>query len=112
MPAWTRNPAVAADDERRVIIRHLRQELLRPEVGLGATVCSPQDHGEHVRRWPVAAAGGLIEVVMRRLESPAVVSEENPHPLDEDRLQVARGVGVRSQSLASLRVLRLPQRPA
>ena len=23
VPAWTRNPAVAADDERRVVIRHL-----------------------------------------------------------------------------------------
>ena len=103
---------VAADDDRRVVIRNLRQEPLRPEVGLGATVCSPQDHGEHVRRRLVATAGSLIEVVQRRLKSPAVVSEETPHPLDEDRLQVARGVGVRNQSLASLCVVRLLQRPA
>ena len=61
--AWIRNTAVAADDDHRVVIRHLRQELLRPEVGLGATLCSPQDHGEHVRGRLVAAVGSLIEVV-------------------------------------------------
>ena len=43
MHAWIRNPAVAADDDRRVVIRHLLQELLGMEVDLGATVCSPQD---------------------------------------------------------------------
>ena len=53
----------------------------------------------------MAAVGSLIEIVQRRLESPAMVSEENPHPLDEARLQVARGVGVRDQSLASPRIL-------
>jgi len=41
-----------------------------------------------------------------------MLSEEHPHPLDEARLQVARGVGVRDQSLASLCVIRLLQCPA
>ena len=61
--AWIQNPAVAADDDHRVVIRHLRQELLRPEVGHNAILYSPQDHGEHVRGRLVAAAGSLIEVV-------------------------------------------------
>ena len=60
---WIRNPAVTADDDHRVVIRHLRQELLRPEVGHNAILYSPQDHGEHVRGRLVAAAGSLIEVV-------------------------------------------------
>ena len=58
--AWTRNPAVAAGAEHMVVMRHLRQELLGPDVGLGSTVCSPQDHGEHVRRRLVAAACSLF----------------------------------------------------
>jgi len=110
--AWRRNPAVAEGGDRRVVIHCLRQELLGMEVDLDATVCSPKDHGEHEHRRLVAAAGSLMEVVQQRMKSPAVLIEENPHPLDEARLQVARGVGVRDQSLASLCVVRLLQRPA
>jgi len=42
--AWTQHPAIIADVERRVVIRHLGEELLGPEVGRGAAVCLPQDH--------------------------------------------------------------------
>ena len=105
MQAWMRNPAVAEGGDRRVVIRHLRQELLGTEVDLGATVCSPKDHGEHERCRLVAAAGSLIEVIQRRMKSPAVLSEDDPHPPDEGCFQVARAVGVRYQSFANHRVV-------
>ena len=82
------------------------------EVDLDATVCSPKDHGEHEHRRLVAAAGSLMEVVQQCMKSPAVLIEENPHPLDEACLQVAHGVGVCDQSLASPRILRLHRHQA
>jgi hypothetical protein len=57
----------------------------------------------------VAPPGSPIEIVERRIKSPAVLSEDDPHPHDEVCLQVARAVDVHDQSLADRRVSRLLQ---
>ena len=116
---WKRKPVVVQDGERRVVVHclrqvilRLRQELLGPEVVLGSTICSPQEHSEQERHWLVAPPGSPIEIVERRIKGPAVLSEDGPHTHDEERLQVARAVGVDDQSLADrLAVDRLLQRP-
>ena len=77
---------VVQDSERRVIVRHLRQEFLGPEVVLGGTICSPQEHSEQECRRLVAPPGSPIEIIERRIKSLAVLSEDNPHPHDEERL--------------------------
>ena len=68
-----RKPAVVQDGERRVIVRRLRQELLGPEVVLGAIICLPQEHSEQEHRWLVAPPGSPIEIVERRIKGPAVL---------------------------------------
>ena len=81
-----RKPAIVQDGERRVVVRRLHQELLGPEVVLGATICSPQEHSEQERRRLVAPPGSPIEIVERHIKSPAVLSEDDPHPHDEEHL--------------------------
>ena len=98
---------VVQDGERRVVVRRLRQELLGSEVVLGATICSPQEHSEQERRRLMAPPGSPIEIVERRIKSPAVLSEDGPHTHDEERLRVARAVGVDDQSLADRRTVEL-----
>jgi hypothetical protein len=57
----------------------------------------------------VTPSGSLIEIVVRRIKSPAVLSEDDPHPHDEEHLQVARAMSVHDQSLADRRIGRLLQ---
>ena len=83
---WKGNPAIVQDGDRRVLFRRLRQELLDPEVVLDATICSPLEQTELVRRRLVAPPGSPIEIVERHIKSPAVLSEDDPHPHDEEHL--------------------------
>jgi len=68
-------------------------------------IFSPQEHREQVRRLLMAPSGSLIEIVERCMKSPAVLSEDDPHPPDEERLQVARAMGVCYQSFANHHVV-------
>ena len=77
---------VVHDSKRRVVIRRLHQELLGLDVVLGGMICSPQEHSEQERRRLVAPPSSPIEIIERRIKSLAVLSEDNPHPHDEERL--------------------------
>ena len=58
--------------------------------------------------WPRRAPpGNPIEIIERRIKGPAVLSEDGPHTRDEERLRVARAVGVDDQSLADRRTVEL-----
>jgi len=53
---------------------------------LSGTICSLQEHSEQERRRLVALPGSPIEIIEQRIKSLAVLSEDNPHPHDEERL--------------------------
>ena len=53
---------------------------------LGGMICSPQEHSKQERCQLVAPPGSPIEILERCIKSPAVLSEDNPHPHDEECL--------------------------